>query len=105
VACPACNKRSGAATMLLCDRCDRGYHMQCIGIRRRRPPAGEWYCSTCLQQLLPLLATLAAAREGPWRSRLGQCTKSVRLTSVLLRRTSIILEHVGTATQQSSRQP
>jgi len=30
VACQACNKRSGAATMLLCDRCNRVYHARCL---------------------------------------------------------------------------
>jgi hypothetical protein len=30
VACQACTKRSSAATMLLCDRCNRGYHTRCL---------------------------------------------------------------------------
>jgi hypothetical protein len=39
----------GAASMLLCDVCDRqqGLHMKCIGRRRRRTPAGDWYSSDC----------------------------------------------------------
>jgi hypothetical protein len=38
VADAVCSKRSGAATMLLCDRCNRGYHTRCIvGTAGTRP--------------------------------------------------------------------
>jgi hypothetical protein len=47
VACQVCAGQHGAASMLLCDVCDRGFHIQCIGMRRQRPPAGDWYCSAC----------------------------------------------------------
>jgi hypothetical protein len=47
VACQVCASQRCAASMLLCDGCDRGFHMQRIGMRRRRPPAGDWYCSAC----------------------------------------------------------
>jgi hypothetical protein len=45
VACQVCAGQHGAASMLLCDGCDRRFHMQCIGMRRQRPPAGD--CSAC----------------------------------------------------------
>jgi hypothetical protein len=35
-----CASQHSAASMLLCDGCDRGFHMQCIGMRQRRPPDG-----------------------------------------------------------------
>jgi hypothetical protein len=47
VACQACHAQSGAASMLLCDGCDRGYHMRCIGMRGQRPPTGDWVCMGC----------------------------------------------------------
>ena len=47
VACQVCASRCGAASMLLCDGCDRGFHMRCIGMCRQKPPAGDWYCSDC----------------------------------------------------------
>ena len=47
VACQVCAGQHGAPSMLLCDGCDRGFHMRCIGMRQQRPPAGDWYCSDC----------------------------------------------------------
>jgi hypothetical protein len=47
VACQVCASQHGAASMQLCDGCDWGFHMQCIGMRRQRPPDGDWYCSAC----------------------------------------------------------
>jgi hypothetical protein len=47
VACQVCAGQHGEASMLLCDGCDRGFHMGCVGVRGRRPPPGAWYCSGC----------------------------------------------------------
>jgi hypothetical protein len=47
VACRVCARQDGEATMLLCDACDGGFHMRCIGMRGRRPPVGDWFCSSC----------------------------------------------------------
>ena len=45
--CFVCGKSKGAATMLLCDQCQRGWHMACL-----RPPLatlreGGWICPQC----------------------------------------------------------
>uniref|UniRef100_A0A0N5ACV3 PHD finger protein 10 n=1 Tax=Syphacia muris TaxID=451379 RepID=A0A0N5ACV3_9BILA len=29
--------------MMFCDRCDRGYHTYCVGLKA--PPSGSWICS------------------------------------------------------------
>lgn len=29
--------------MLFCDRCDRGYHTYCVGLKA--PPSGSWICN------------------------------------------------------------
>jgi hypothetical protein len=47
VACQLCAGQRGAASMLLCDGCDQGFHMRCAGVPGRRPPPGAWYCSGC----------------------------------------------------------
>ena len=33
--------------LLFCDDCDRGYHMRCMGWKRKRAPKGDWYCEEC----------------------------------------------------------
>ena len=45
--CFACGEKTGAATMLLCDRCQRGWHMACLTPPLTTLPAGEWVCPRC----------------------------------------------------------
>ena len=33
--------------MMFCDRCDRGYHTFCVGVKTI--PTGRWDCPTCQQ--------------------------------------------------------
>ena len=46
LACSVCASPSMAA-MLLCDRCDRGYHLHCLTPPLGRVPAGQWCCPQC----------------------------------------------------------
>ena len=60
LACATCNlthiddpkssrrNRSDQVQMLLCDRCDRGFHNTCLGIKWRPRAADAWYCPDCL---------------------------------------------------------
>ncbi|KAI4326962.1 hypothetical protein L6164_019472 [Bauhinia variegata] len=34
--------------MLLCDRCDKGWHMYCLSPPLKQIPPGNWYCFSCL---------------------------------------------------------
>ena len=42
LACSICASASMADPMLLCDRCDRGYHLHCLDPPLDRVPAGQW---------------------------------------------------------------
>ena len=33
--------------MLLCDGCDRGFHMYCLKPPVKKVPEGDWYCVDC----------------------------------------------------------
>lgn len=33
--------------MLLCDGCDRGFHMSCLTPPLKNVPVGDWYCKDC----------------------------------------------------------
>ncbi|KAH9945286.1 uncharacterized protein BXZ73DRAFT_96273 [Epithele typhae] len=35
------------ASMLICDFCDRGWHMSCFSPPFREPPEGQWNCPSC----------------------------------------------------------
>ena len=42
--CEACRCIDSPDTMLLCDGCNFGYHMECLTPPMLEVPMGEWYC-------------------------------------------------------------
>ena len=46
-ACETCRKTDDADDMLVCARCDRGYHSQCLSPRLSTAPKGDWLCTSC----------------------------------------------------------
>jgi bromodomain adjacent to zinc finger domain protein 1A len=45
--CRICRHKGDADKMLLCDKCDRGYHMYCLRPKLKAVPDGEWFCPDC----------------------------------------------------------
>jgi hypothetical protein len=43
-------------TLLLCDACDLGYHLECCVPSLDGVPRGRWYCSTCANAGKPCLS-------------------------------------------------
>ncbi|WVZ78347.1 hypothetical protein U9M48_026076 [Paspalum notatum var. saurae] len=46
--CEQCSSGLHGDVMLLCDRCDKGWHLYCLSPPLDRVPPGNWYCSDCL---------------------------------------------------------
>ncbi|TVU07513.1 hypothetical protein EJB05_40869, partial [Eragrostis curvula] len=46
--CEQCNSGLHGDVMLLCDRCDKGWHLYCLSPPLERVPPGNWYCSDCM---------------------------------------------------------
>ena len=46
--CEKCNSPHNEREMLLCDSCDKGYHIKCIGMPRLPRHAGDWLCHACV---------------------------------------------------------
>lgn len=46
-ACEVCRATDREDTMLLCDGCNRGYHMDCLHPALEEIPANAWYCDYC----------------------------------------------------------
>lgn len=45
--CTACGAAEGYTHMMLCDTCNRPYHLQCLHPPRSVVPDGEWHCHLC----------------------------------------------------------
>ncbi|XP_031503596.1 lysine-specific demethylase JMJ17 isoform X3 [Nymphaea colorata] len=46
--CEQCGSGLHGEVMLLCDRCDRGWHLYCLSPPLECVPAGNWYCLECV---------------------------------------------------------
>lgn len=47
VKCVVCCYGDNEAHLLLCDRCDRGFHIECLNMPR--VPDGDWFCAHCVR--------------------------------------------------------
>jgi len=47
VSCELCDSRDHAESMLLCDKCDKGFHMDCLNPVVQKMPKGSWFCDQC----------------------------------------------------------
>ncbi len=45
--CTVCGSAEREARMVLCDWCDRGFHMGCLNPPLRRVPRRDWFCPLC----------------------------------------------------------
>ena len=50
VMCVKCGFGDNDEELLLCDKCDRGYHMLCVRPIVVRVPMGPWFCPSCSDQ-------------------------------------------------------
>nr|QEG03033.1 lysine-specific demethylase 5A isoform X1 [Cymbidium ensifolium] len=46
--CEQCKSGLHGDVMLLCDRCDKGWHLHCLSPPLDRVPSGNWYCLECV---------------------------------------------------------
>ncbi|XP_011403168.2 PREDICTED: uncharacterized protein LOC105312320 [Amphimedon queenslandica] len=46
--CEICHRSNNENVLLLCDGCDKGYHMYCLTPPLSSVPEGTWYCQDCL---------------------------------------------------------
>ncbi|KAJ9529863.1 hypothetical protein QJQ45_022262 [Haematococcus lacustris] len=65
-ACQVCASRSPRPPMLLCDQCDKGFHITCLSPPLRSVPRGAWLCHQCKQAKAP------KKRSRPGQARPGQ---------------------------------
>ncbi|RKP04166.1 hypothetical protein CXG81DRAFT_787, partial [Caulochytrium protostelioides] len=47
--CEICHQASDEESMLLCDECDRGFHLYCLEPPLKSIPKSDWYCMDCLR--------------------------------------------------------
>ncbi|XP_058840090.1 PHD and RING finger domain-containing protein 1 [Topomyia yanbarensis] len=103
--CEVCRRPDREDTMLLCDSCNLGYHMECLDPPLTEVPSGSWYCDCCfasgsdeddeeVQDLLNDLNEIGGIRQSRLRERLNspprivRTRQSERIRSAILTRTA-----------------
>ena len=46
--CEKCKGGHYEDKIILCDRCDKGWHMFCLSPAMEKVPDGEWVCPSCI---------------------------------------------------------
>ncbi|CDP04739.1 unnamed protein product [Coffea canephora] len=54
--CQECGRGDNEEEILLCDKCDKGYHLDCLRPIVPRVPFGHWYCPSCSDHIRPSMA-------------------------------------------------
>ncbi|KAG1831991.1 hypothetical protein DFJ58DRAFT_848085 [Suillus subalutaceus] len=58
--CEICQEKGDDERILLCDFCDRGWHMDCMQPPLEEMPPGTWHCPMCPPSFLPLESEVAS---------------------------------------------
>ena len=45
--CAICHLPDRPTTMLLCDHCNKGFHLECLTPPLKKVPKGDWFCLSC----------------------------------------------------------
>lgn len=51
--CKICRRKGDGENMLLCDDCNRGFHLYCLKPPLKDIPQGDWYCTNCQYKMKP----------------------------------------------------
>ncbi|CAI0452529.1 unnamed protein product [Linum tenue] len=62
--CEECGSGDSPAELLLCDKCDRGYHLFCLRPILVSVPKGSWFCPSCSNQKEVKYSTKKRKRAG-----------------------------------------
>ena len=65
IACELCGSGENDESVLLCDNCNRGFHMECLSPPLTSVPEGDWHCPDCRPSRCLKESSLPAARWPP----------------------------------------
>ncbi|KAG2341338.1 hypothetical protein BDR05DRAFT_936380 [Suillus weaverae] len=67
--CEICQEKGDDERILLCDFCDRGWHMDCMQPPLEETPPGTWHCPMCPPSLFPLESEVASTTNSDPQDR------------------------------------
>lgn len=64
--CQFCSGGENEAQLLLCDGCDKGYHMYCFKPKMENVPDGDWFCYECQNKVSEYRSTMNISCKETW---------------------------------------
>lgn len=61
--CEKCKGGHYEDKIILCDRCDKGWHMFCLSPAMEKVPEGEWVCPACVSAGAPVWQLFCGRRR------------------------------------------
>ena len=61
--CQLCHCGDNEDSLLLCDGCDKGYHMYCFKPPLEDVPDGDWYCYECINKATGVKHCLVCGKQ------------------------------------------
>ena len=61
--CQLCHCGDNEDSLLLCDGCDKGYHMYCFKPPIEEVPDGDWYCYECINKATGVMHCLVCGKQ------------------------------------------
>ncbi len=61
--CQLCHSGDDEDSLLLCDGCDKGYHMYCFKPSITQVPDGDWYCFECINKATGIRHCLVCGKQ------------------------------------------
>ena len=61
--CQLCHSGDDEDSLLLCDGCDKGYHMYCFKPGLTSVPDGDWYCFECINKATGIKHCLVCGKQ------------------------------------------
>ena len=75
--CQLCHSGEDETSLLLCDGCDKGYHMYCFKPAITTVPDGDWYCYECINKATGVKHCLVCGKlEGKNLIPCGTCPRA-----------------------------
>lgn len=77
--CEACAKPGDDEKLLICDLCDRGFHMFCLTLPLTRAPPGRWVCDDCVACLSCGTRSPGPKENHRWKKGYRYCESCYKL--------------------------
>eukprot|EP00939_MAST-03C_sp_MAST-3C-sp1_P004964 g4964.t1 len=79
LSCHVCSSSEDDENMVLCDRCDKGFHLYCLRPQLAAVPVGDWFCPDCTGESIAKIQDDFEAEKRHFRDNVDDLVKFLKL--------------------------